>query len=395
LYVGDKMKKFLKVLLTAVFTAAIFTGCVQGKVNSGSDDSPVQRAPKVYYRNPLTGCEQTMDYPWGQRPVAVMVNNIMSDSFQSAWPQRGIGSADIIFEMETEGGITRYMALFRDYTKMPQVGPIRSARDQFVQNMMPYQCLYVHDGGSTYAKQMLSDWGWENRDLNPNKGVSFRDQSLIGKRATEHTEFTSGELITKSVNNKKYDINSYFEPHDVFNWVPYDREPRVLNGEDVSEIYWRFSNAYSAKMKYNPSTGKYTKSHKNLSSGWENPMIDRLTGDKVEFDNVLILWTEITRYPDGILSKVDLSWGGIGYYFYGGKVEKVRWLKGRPLDPLRIVSLDGTEKDVPINVGKSYVAFVDLDYFGTFSFDGELVDAYGDYTPEDQLGVDEGQEVGD
>ena len=147
-------------------------------------------------------------------------------------------------------------------------------------------------------------------------------------------------------------------------------------------------------MTYHPETGKYTKVHRNIASGWSNQMVDLNKGSSpVEFDNVLILWTEITRYPDGILSKVDLAFGGVGFYFNGGKVEKVRWLKGQPLEPLRIVSLDGTEKDVEINTGKTYIYFVDLDYFGAFAFDGELVDAYGDYTPESEMTVEEGQEA--
>ena len=65
----------------------------------------------MWHQNPLTGEEKSFDYPEGQRPVAVMVNNIMSaNSYQSAWPQSGLSQADVIFEMETEGGITRYMA---------------------------------------------------------------------------------------------------------------------------------------------------------------------------------------------------------------------------------------------------------------------------------------------
>ncbi|MBO4359803.1 MAG: DUF3048 domain-containing protein [Eubacteriaceae bacterium] len=396
------MKKFFALALAAVISVSAMTACVKGTENKDKEEpsapeKTVTEVPKVYYQNPLNGEEQDIDYPWGQHCVAVMVNNIMSDSFQSAWPQRGISDADLIFEMETEGGITRYMAIFRDYTEMPVVGPIRSARDQFVQNMMPYQALYVHDGGSTYAKQMLKDWGWDNRDIYPNSGATFRDTSLYGQRAMEHTEFTSGALITKAVNNPKLGFNTYFEPRNVFNWVKYDQEPRVLNGQDVSEIYWRFSNSYSATMTYHPETGKYTKVHTNIGKRWSNQMVDGLRGNApVEFDNVLILWTEITRYPDGILSKVDLAFGGVGFYFNGGKVEKVRWLKGQPLEPLRIVSLDGTEQDIEINIGKTYVAFVDLDYFGAFSFDGELVDAYGDYIPESEMEVDEGgQEAGE
>ena len=150
------MKKILSVLLCALLVCGIATGCVKGSENGGGGFSIIPK--KEYHQNPLTGFEQGSDYKSGQRPVAIMVNNIMSgDSAQSAWPQKGLSDADMVYEMETEGGITRYMAVYRDWEKIPVVGPIRSARDQFVQLMIPMNCLYVHDGASTYAKKCWKD----------------------------------------------------------------------------------------------------------------------------------------------------------------------------------------------------------------------------------------------
>ncbi len=391
------MKKFLSLLLATITMAAVLTGCGTGGT---PDVQPTpEPTPKVWYQNALTGEEQSIDYPLGYSPVAVMVNNIMSrDSYQSAWPQSGLSKADVVFEMETEGGITRYMALFRDWTKMPVVGPIRSARDQFVQIMMPFGCLYVHDGASIYAKNMLEMYDYYDKDLQPNKGIAFRDLTEYNKglKAKEHTEFTSGQLVDEAINSGKYDLDLHGEPQQLFEWVKYDEPARVLEGVEVSEIEWRFSNSYAAKMTYNPETNKYTKEHINLAWNFSNPLIDAgNNGVPVEFDNVLVLWTQIERYPDGVLSDVSLAWGGVGYYFNGGKVEKVRWMKGQPYEKLRIVSLDGTETDVLINTGKSYVAFVDLDYFGAYMMDGVAVDSAGDYKPVEDMPVEEGVESTD
>ncbi len=388
------MKKVLSLVLAAVTVMGIFTGCVSGNEPT-VEPTPT---PKVYYQNPLTGEEQAVDYPYGNRPVAVMVNNIMSgDSSQSAWPQHGMSKADVVFEMETEGGITRYMALFRDWTKMGVVGPIRSARDQFVQMMLPYSCLYVHDGASTYAKAMLETYKYAQKDLIPKFGVAYRDYALAPNKVKEHTEFTSGELITEAINGGKYEIDAYEEPvNHLFKWVKYDEPARVLDGVDVSKIDWYFSNAYAATMNYNAETGKYTKEHRNLYSKFSKPLIDASNGNApVEFDNVFVLWTQIERYPDGVLSKVDLAWGGVGYYFNGGKVEKVRWMKGDAHQPLRIVTLDGSETDIEINIGKSYVAVVDLDYFGTFAMNDEVVDVAGDYKPVEDIEIQGGVEAED
>lgn len=78
--------------------------------------------------------------------VGVMVNNIANSERQNARPQRGIGSADLLIESKVEGGITRLCAVFRDADTIPEVGPLRSGRDQFLQLLMPHQALYYHDG---------------------------------------------------------------------------------------------------------------------------------------------------------------------------------------------------------------------------------------------------------
>ena len=69
----------------------------------------------------LSGNENT------QRPVAVMIDNS-----KYAQPQYGTSDADIIYEMVTEGGITRLMAVYDTIDHIQRVGPVRSARDQFV-----------------------------------------------------------------------------------------------------------------------------------------------------------------------------------------------------------------------------------------------------------------------
>ena len=80
---------------------------------------PTEEPATLY--NQLTGIEQETDTS-ADRPYAVMINNIIY-----AQPQVGIGSADWIYEIEAEGGITRMMALFSDISDVPSVGSIRTA----------------------------------------------------------------------------------------------------------------------------------------------------------------------------------------------------------------------------------------------------------------------------
>ncbi|MEI3014027.1 MAG: DUF3048 domain-containing protein [Ruthenibacterium lactatiformans] len=107
-------------------------------------------APEI---NLITGEALAEGLAAGDRPVAVMVNNA-----QAALPQRGIGSADAVFEMVTEGGITRLLALYADKDTVPQVGPVRSARNQHLQCAMPLNSVIVHIGTSIYAENLLNQY---------------------------------------------------------------------------------------------------------------------------------------------------------------------------------------------------------------------------------------------
>jgi hypothetical protein len=73
-------------------------------------------------------------------PVAAMVNN-----HALARPQSNISKADVVFETIAESGITRYMPIWWS-ENVNKVGPIRSARQYYVEWLSPYDALYIHDG---------------------------------------------------------------------------------------------------------------------------------------------------------------------------------------------------------------------------------------------------------
>lgn len=79
-----------------------------------------------------------------------------------------------------------------------------------------------------------------------------------------------------------------------------------------------------------------------------------------------MLFTDTEKYPGGILTKVNFAWGGVGWYFNGGRCEPVRWLKGAPEQPLRIVSADGAETPVEVNPGPHLYCGGGLDMYSYF-----------------------------
>ena len=101
-----------------------------------ASEAPAESADSslpAYNADPLTGEPRRSN----GRMVGVMVNNISNTQRQNARPQRGLGSADLLIESKVEGGISRFCAVYYDANAIPEVGPLRSGRDQFLQLLMP------------------------------------------------------------------------------------------------------------------------------------------------------------------------------------------------------------------------------------------------------------------
>src|SRR4029077_11678317 len=94
--------------------------------------------PKVLAVDPLDGVLVDPS-SLRHRSSAVMIDNYPID----ARPQSGLHDAEIVYEVEAEGGITRYMALYLASTPA-KIGPVRSARTYFVDLARPYDSLFAH-----------------------------------------------------------------------------------------------------------------------------------------------------------------------------------------------------------------------------------------------------------
>ena len=411
------MRRVLSLLLVLAIVLGMFTACGGSASSSAAAEPEVtatpvptptpEPTPVPLNPNPLTGLEKDADYPDGKRPVAVMVNNIKSSSGNDAFPQWGIGEAELIYEIVTEGGITRLMAVFSDYANMPTVGPVRSARDQHVQLMMPYQALYVHEGASIFAAKLMREpvakyglYSYDENDYStydytahdlynagPYGTVVKWDQTRMASRSQEMCAYTSGELVANAVANGADDD---FEPDPIFNFVRYDEPARELTGNPAQDLYFQFSSSYYAGFNYDEATGTYLKTN---TKG--QPHIDGNTNEQLSFTNVLLLFSEIVPYSQlgydaGMLTHVEYSWGGVGYYFCGGKMEPVRWLKGLAHEPLRIVDNEGHEIDVEINCGKTYIGFTDYGMYDYCTVDGRSMNAEIEEAPvvEEDLTAD-------
>ena len=382
------MKRILAMLLAVLTFAGVFTGCVSAP---GGDESQqpeiVEPTPPPYTPNPWTGWEKAADFDDNMRATAIMINNI-----SVARPQKGLSQANILFESKVEGGITRFMAIFEDYTKIDgDVGPVRSGRDQFLQWAMPYHALYCHIGRSGITQTYIDSFEYNYLDVDGQYRIFTERRNRPGYD-TEHTSYTNAELLQAVIDKYEYDMNkTYGSP--VFDFVDYreNNGTRELSGQQVTDISVVHSEVYRTYFTYDEAANRYMMSQYNGSKRTRENTVDESNGQQLGFENVIIAFADISKYPwpgdgpyDPNYQKVDLSYGGVGYYFSNGRMEQIRWFKGGAPDVLRFTDMD--ENPLKINCGKSYIGFVDYDEAERFEFVG----------PEEEIAeetIDNTQEV--
>ena len=372
---GGKLPGLLKGLAKKGETAASSEAASDMAVTpppEGEQLDPAVGVMPEYDADILTGAERSTN----SRPVAVMVNNIANSQRQNARPQRGIGSADLLIEAKVEGGITRLCAVFSDADSIPEVGPIRSGRDQFLQLLMPHQALYYHDGESIFCTQFINVYDYSglniggknyfNTPVHPH--VAHRDNR--GRNvAYEHTEFTSGKEIRQAAGNAGIGL-TYANETPFFHFTDYrTAASNDLPGAPAAKtISITHSESYRTRLTYNSWGRSYKLEMYNRSKKAYENTVDELTGKQLTFDNVVVCFADIAAYAGDShdVQSVNYVAGGQAFLFTRGGVQVGRWEKPHPTHPLKLYTETGEE--MTLNRGKTYLALVDNDEWSNFSY---------------------------
>lgn len=248
------------------------------------------------------------------RPIAVMINN-----HKASLPQEAISFADIVFECDAEGGMTRLMAIIQDWQELSAIGTVRSARDYFIELATYFDAIFVHAGGSPSAYQKIKDCDVDNIDgVNmytlPSK-TFYRDSNRL-KNGYEHSMMTSGEKLKKAIDGEGYRTtlaDSFACP------LAFSDTDFVLDGEKGESITLTHSLYITVDFQYDEKTNKYFK------SSYGKPHVDAINDEQISFENLLVLFVREKVLDEEGRIDVALADGGDGYYLFGGKYVKVEW----------------------------------------------------------------------
>ncbi|MFD6438235.1 DUF3048 domain-containing protein [Peribacillus sp. NPDC060186] len=282
---------------------------------------------------PLTGVATNEDTE--QRAVAVMINN-----HPKARPQSGLSDADIVYELLAEGDITRFLAVFQ--SEMPnQIGPVRSARDYYIEMAKGLDCIYVCHGNSPEAKTMLDKGYIDNLNGLYYDGTLFQRST---DRNAPHNSYTSFDNIEKGAKEKGYELTGAPEP---FTFLT-EEEAVGLQGESALKIEISYGSAeFNVKYEYEGTEEKY----KRYSNGEQT--VEYKSSKPILLDNIFIIEATHQVVDDKGRLKIDLKSGGKGYLLQKGKVNEVEWVnKDGRIIPVK------NDKEVGLIPGKTWVNII-------------------------------------
>lgn len=307
-------------------------------------------------QNLLTGLADLTDAAIGKRPVAVMVNNV-----NASLPQYGIAGADVVFEMQVEGDLTRLMAVYADYTKIPKVCSVRSCRYYFPAVAHGFDAFYVNWGFDETIRSYVDGLGIPYLDGKSNPGGMFgRDQNRLNSGyALEHTAYFDGTKLGSYLDNSNYRtelLDGKKGTAFLFNGMNEQLKPE---GNDCVKVNVEFGAA-TATFDYDEATNTYFKKINGKKQ------MDSVVGEQLSFTNVFVLEAKVGMRSDGYHKSIEVEnvSNATGYYVSNGAVQKIKWSKDSAADYLKFYDESGNE--LSINRGKSYIAF---NYAGQATFE--------------------------
>ena len=231
---------------------------------------------------------------------------VQMDNEPGARPQKGIASADIVYEIELyNGGYTRYTAVFND-TIPDLVEAVRSARIVNADIYTEYNGAFVHFGGQKYAGSSV----YENDYI---FGAVCNSTSLGGDR-----DFYR-DSSRKAPNNVACKLQNLAAKTD---WskitckspLKFNASATTPDGEDVVSFRVPYRDSYSPSYEWDAATGKYLRYYNG------KPYVDGATGEQVTVDNVIVQSVEYAWYSgESDRPKVTTKGTNRCDYVIGGK----------------------------------------------------------------------------
>ncbi len=317
--------------------------------SGGSSSPPVHHVVTC----PLTGTPAPGGVVPRRPALVVKVDNYSNGplpiSPPYARPQTGLNAADVIFEEQVEGVITRYAAVFQCHAA-PLVGDVRSARQLDIGILSELgHPLLVHVGGIVPVLDNIDRSAITNVDL------SYRPALIVNPagRYPPYDDFVRPADVWRAYRTRTT------PPAPIFTYAAHP-----IGGRSVSTIHLDWSTTSDIFWQWHKATGTWLRSYDNaagLATAGADVQPDLLSnGVQNQAQNVIIQlvhvsfgpWFENDQGGKEVEAPIANS-SGVAYVFRNGRMIAGTWTHGSYASPT--VFRDGTGREIPLAPGRTWV----------------------------------------
>src|SRR5262245_40618217 len=242
-------------------------------------------------------------------------------------PQSGLQHADLVYEYLTEGGISRFTAVYGNPSGDVRIEPVRSARLVTLRLVRAYGGVLFYSGASNHVQAQISGDHLPGVSQSSDGGRYFaRDRS----RAAPHNLYTTGDQLHQGLESLQVKVKYP---------KPVSSEP-ASKGEPTAMLSFQQTVSHRVAYTYSPAERTY------IYADRFGPLVDAGSGGKqVTVTSVVLLrvahhgagYTEDVLGAEGI--DFDIDGGGNADLYTRGQHFIARWDLSH--GPMRLLGADG------------------------------------------------------
>jgi hypothetical protein len=315
--------------------------------------TPTPIGPSFYPEgvSPLTGLPYPSQEARERRNLLIKIANFPP----IVRPQSGLNMADVVYEYEVEGGVTRFAAIYRSQAPR-HVGPVRSGRLLDLELVPMYEALFAYSGASEPVQRLILDAPWALQVISPSIGDNCVEAGFCRfpgtNRVFEHTLYADTEAIWERATRRG--VNTGYRARGfAFNETP------LPGGEPVNDVFVNWYGQTDARWQYDADAERYVR----YTEG--QPHVDALDGEQLWADNLVIIEVPHEERPDlfepesrSASQQINLWGSGRALVFRDGVSYSGAWSRANSEPGTALQLTQGSSQPILLRPGRTWVLVV-------------------------------------
>ncbi|MFN8026351.1 MAG: DUF3048 domain-containing protein [Acidimicrobiia bacterium] len=320
---------------TAVAGLLVLTTALAACGGGGDDKKAVKRTTTTASTSttttvkipiaPLTGLQDPSGASLTRPALSIKVENT-----PDARPQASIDQADVVYEEEVEGGITRFVTMWNS-TVPETVGPVRSVRAEDPDIVWPLGGIFAYSGGAQVNVDAINAAPVKAVDESSAGAAMERNAAGQPPRDAPHNLYAHPQAL--------FDLGGTPVPSPAL--FSYLAPETLVTGPGVLGMHVNFDSGYDVQWDWDPSTKTWLRSQDG------QPFVTS-AGARVAPTNVVVQYTPYSGDAEG-----QTVGEGDVWIFTDGVVRVGRWVRPDKTKPATYV--DAAGQPILLKPGRTWV----------------------------------------